>query len=379
MFLKMNRLKVFQPSLFRKNNWFGIIVVFPTILVAIYYALFASDIYISRSAFVIKSVGQRSTQATSIASLIQGGNISPAREQAYEVEAYMRSRDALNAVQKRVNLVSVYGNSAADAFARYPGLLRPNRLETLYDYYGKMNSVNLNADTGLVTLETRAFAALDAQAVNRTLLDLGEQLVNQLNERAQRQAVAENVKRVAAAEQRMRRARIALSAYRNQTALIDPSKQAAGDLEVANQLVSTKAGIDAQLQLMRRVTPGNPSIPTLQSRSEVLASQIAAQQGKVVGTSGNNIAHKLGDYENLLVEQEFATQALSAAKVALEQSDGEAAKQQFYLERVVAPDAPDMAALPNRWRSILTVAAALTFLYLIGWMFIAGILEHAPD
>lgn len=379
MFSNLRAFKMGSAIPWGRWNWFVIFVVIPTLFSAAYFGLFASEIYTSRSNFVIKSVGQKIPQSSSIFSLLQGGSVSPAREQAYEVDTYLHSRSALQAVQKRLNLRSIYSSPKADFFARYPGPLHADLAENLFDYYNDMTSIHLDSDTGIITLETRAFEAREAQAINSVLLDLGEQLVNRLNDRAQSQAVSENSKRVAAAELRMRSAREALSAYRNRTALIDPAKQASGDLEIANQLVITKTNLDAQLALMRRVTPSNPAIPALQSRSDVLAGQIVAQQGKVVGGGRGNIARKLGNYENLLVEQEFATQALAAAKTALEQSSSEAAKQQFYLERVVEPSVPDMARLPKRWRAILTVAAALTFLYLIGWMFIVGILEHAPD
>jgi capsular polysaccharide transport system permease protein len=54
-------------------------------------------------------------------------------------------------------------------------------------------------------------------------------------------------------------------------------------------------------------------------------------------------------------------------------------RQQFYLERVVEPNTPDLATLPKRFQSILIVAATLLCAYFIGWMLIVGIIEHAPD
>jgi capsular polysaccharide transport system permease protein len=87
----------------------------------------------------------------------------------------------------------------------------------------------------------------------------------------------------------------------------------------------------------------------------------------------------LGQYESLTAEQDFSVQALMAANIALEQARTEAEKQQFYLERVVEPNLPDDALLPNRWWQILSVAGMALCLYFIGWMLIVGILEHAPE
>jgi capsular polysaccharide transport system permease protein len=98
----------------------------------------------------------------------------------------------------------------------------------------------------------------------------------------------------------------------------------------------------------------------------------------VVG-SGNGIASKLGGYENLLVEQEFATENLTAANASLVQARAEAQRQQFYLERVVDPNTPDMPLLPKRFISVLIVFAASACLYFIAWMFTVGVLEHASE
>jgi capsular polysaccharide transport system permease protein len=106
--------------------------------------------------------------------------------------------------------------------------------------------------------------------------------------------------------------------------------------------------------------------------------QIASQDGRVVGND-NGIASKLGGYESLLVEQEFATQSLNAANAALVQARADAQRQQFYLERVVDPNTPDTPLLPKRLINILIVAAAALCLYFIAWMFTVGVLEHAPE
>src|SRR5205814_205485 len=125
-------------------------------------------------------------------------------------------------------------------------------------------------------------------------------------------------------------------------------------------------------------TPRNPAIPALRNRIAAMERGLAAQNGRAVGTSGG-IASKIGQYENLMVEQELATQVLTAANASLEQARSEAQRQQFYLERVVEPNLPDDATLPNRLIKILTVAAASLCLYFIGWMFVVGILEHSPE
>lgn len=107
-------------------------------------------------------------------------------------------------------------------------------------------------------------------------------------------------------------------------------------------------------------------------------AQISGQAGRATGTP-SGLASKLTQYENLLVEQEFAAQMFNTANASLEQSRAEALRQQFYLERVVEPNTPDMALLPHRLSEILTVAGVCLCLYMVGWMLVVGILEHRPE
>jgi len=160
--------------------------------------------------------------------------------------------------------------------------------------------------------------------------------------------------------------------------LLDPTKQGTGVLEISNKLISEQAGLQAQLDLMQRVAPRNPAIPTLKNRIAAVGRAVAAQNGRAVGTP-TGIASKLGSYENLQVEQEFATQMLTAANASLESARTDAQKQQFYLERVVEPNKPDDSTLPHRLKQILTAFGASLCLYFIGWMLVVGILEHSPD
>lgn len=361
-----------------RHRWFALFVVFPVLLSAVYYGIIASDQYVSESRFVIKSPGQRQSQFSSLANLIQTTGLTTGQEQANEVLEYIHSRNALEALQKRIDLRAKFMSSQIDWLSRFPAPWDEDAFEDLFKYYGKAVIARIDSETGVIVLETKAFSPKDAHDLNASLLTLSEDLVNRLNDRAQNRSIAENQKRLVGAETRLRNARIALRQYRNSEELLDPAKQATGVLEVTNRLVGEQAALRAQLELIERMAPNNPSIPTLRNRIASIGNQIAAQSGRAVGTP-SGIASKLAGYENLAVEQEFATQMLQASNTALEQARIETQKQQFYLERVVEPNTPDLPLLPKRIRQILTIAIGSICLYFIGWMLLAGIREHAPE
>ncbi|MPT49040.1 MAG: capsule biosynthesis protein [Sphingobium sp.] len=362
----------------KKRFWFILCVIVPTLLAAVYYGLFASDIYISESRFVIKSPDQKRSSSSTLANLIQTTGLSGGQEQTNEVMAYVQSRDALKALEENPGLRDRVSAHYADFLARFPRPFGGDSFEDLYKYYGKMVSARLDTETGTAVITTKAFTPQDAYQINQRLLGLSEDLVNRLNARAQTKGISEAQKQVELATDRANAARIALAEYRNAQELIDPEKQAVGVIEIANSMIAEKAALQAQLDTMQRLTPQNPSIPALRNRIGAISAQIASQDNRVVGTS-TGIASKLGGYEDLLVEQEFATESLNVANAALVQARAEAQKQQFYLERVVDPNLPDTPLLPKGLLNILVVFAAATCLYFIAWMFIVGILEHAPE
>lgn len=362
----------------RRHRWFLLFVAVPTFLAAVYYGAIASDVYVSQSRFVIKAPGQKSIGTSTLANLIQTTGFGGGEQETKEILDYLRSRDALADLQRQMNVKERYEREGADFLSRFPRPFREPSFENLYKYFQSMVSAGPDAESGVAVLQVRAFTSQDAHDINARLLALSEALVNRLNERAEKRAVAEAEQRVIQAQIRVSNARVALASFRNQQQLLDPAKQATGVLDISNKLVAERAAMQAQLDLMERVAPANPSIPALRARIAAVAAEIAAQNARVVGTP-TGIASKVGGYEKLLAEQDFAQQTLVAASTALEQARVEGQKQQFYLERVVDPNFPDAPSLPNRLTSILVVFGVSLCIYFIGWMMVVGILEHSPE
>jgi capsular polysaccharide transport system permease protein len=361
-----------------RHRFMSLFVGVPTLLAFIYYGFIATPVYVSYSSFVIKSPNQRPTQSLSLANLVQTTGFGAGSEQTKEILQYLRSRNALNDLQKRINVRDLYAERGADFFSRFPKPFGGTTFEDLFRYYNKRVTAGIDTESNMAILSVEAFRPEDAQIVNARLLDLSEDLVNRLNQRAETRAISEAERRLLQAEERVRNARISLSAFRNQSNIIDPERQAQGVLEISNRLVTEQAALQAQLDLMVQVAPQNPAIPALRERIAAIGTAIEKQNSRAVG-SPRAISSKLATFEKLQVEQEFATQMLTAANASLEQARTESQKQQFYLERVVEPNRPDDPALPNPLKQILTIFAASLCLYFIGWMLVVGILEHSPE
>lgn len=360
------------------NRWFLAVVGLPTLLAILYYGLIASDQFVSESRFVVKNRSDKPSPSAGLASLLSTTGMSMGQEQTNEVIDYIQSRDGLGDLAKKVDVKKVYSAPGADFMSRYDTFWRDDTFEHLYEYYTNRVEVHVDTKSSTAVLQVRAFSAADAQAINTRLLEQGEALVNRLNAKANSNGILEAQRRVALAEERARNARLALARYRNKESLLDPKVQGAGVLELAAKLTAERAALQSQLEVIQRVTPRNPAISALQGQIVAIGRQIDLQNSRASGTQ-NALSSKLAGYENLLAEQDFAAQALTAASASLDQARAEAARQEYYLARIVQPNRPDWAAMPRRIIQILTVAAIALCLFLIGWMLAIGILEHAPE
>jgi capsular polysaccharide transport system permease protein len=95
-----------------------------------------------------------------------------------------------------------------------------------------------------------------------------------------------------------------------------------------------------------------------------------------VAGESNSLAPKIGEYERLMLERDYAAKSLASADSALEDAQLEARKKQSYLERVVAPDTPDKAEAPRRWFMIFMVFISSLIAYGTIMLVVAGLREH---
>ncbi|MHB8843707.1 MAG: hypothetical protein ACYC7L_03075 [Nitrospirota bacterium] len=355
------------------DRLFVLAVVVPTTLAILYFGLIASDIYISESRFVVRSPQRQAP--TGLGALFQGAGFARSQDDTYSVHDFMQSRDALQELDKKLELGKAFSSSKVDIFSRFNGLGLDNSMEALYRYYQKRISIHLDTASSISTLKVSAFTADDAYRSNELLLQMGENLVNQLNERGRQDMIRYARSEVDMAEQKAKAAALALSNYRSRHAIYDPERQSTLQLQQIAKLQDELIATQSQLGQVRTFTPDNPQVPALQQRVKTLEADIASEMSKVAGGDGS-LTKKAAEYERLSLERVYAEKQLAAALTSLEQARSDAERQQLYLGRIVQPSKPDMAMEPRRLRGIL----ATFLLGMIAWgvltILIAGIREH---
>lgn len=345
----------------------------PTTIATIYYGLVASDVYVSESRFVVRSA-QRQSQTSVVGALLQGTGFARAQDDTYPVIDYIQSRDALTELNRGNYLLDAYSNRG-DIISRFNSGL-DDSFEALWKYYGKhVVSIDFDSTSAITTLQVRAFTSKDAEKINQTLLEISERLVNRMNERASSDTVQFAQREVSLAAAKAKDAAAALAAYRNSFTVFDPEKQSALQLQQVTSLQSQMFAAQTQLMQLQSISPQNPQVPVLKTNIESLQKQIQAATGGVTGGK-DSLSQKAANYARLQLDAQFSDKQLGSAMSALENARAEAERKQLYLERLVQPNAPDVAIEPKRLKSVFEVFALGMIVWGVLTLLLAGVREH---
>lgn len=345
----------------------------PTWLAALYFGLISADQYQSEARFVVKSA--TSQNAPPGLSMLRSLGLGRSQGDAYAVQDFITSRDAIARLSPLLPLEKIYGAADADFLARFPSILYRNNEERFYAYFQHMVSVVHLTSTGVTTLKVRAFEPADARAIAAALLEQGEALVNRMNERGKADALRSAHAELDTAQQRLIAAQLAQTAFRNRELTIDPASNAASLGELIGQLSSELAATQAQIRELSIGSTASPQMPGLRRRVTALEQQIVEERARI-GKDSGGLAHRIADYETLKLERDFAEKRVNVAETELVRAREEAARQQLYLERVVEPNLPDYPTQPERLRLTAMVLFANLLALLIGWLVYSGLREH---
>lgn len=351
------------------------VLFLPTLLTACYFFGIAANQYESEARFVVRSA-TRPEMSGGLAFLVQLG-LARSQDDSFVVQDFMTSRDAIARLRSKLPVDTIFSRDGVDVLSRYPSIFYGSQGEEFYKYFQRMVSV-IHADkTGISTLRVRAFRGADAQDIAATLLALGEELINRINERQRADAIKDSSAALRDSQARLISAQAALTEFRNRELILDPGQNAVVLAELIARLSAELSATQAQIIEMKISSSATPQIAVLQRKESALGDQIVRERSRIA-TGADGLAARIAVYERLSLEREFANRVLNAAEAELVRARSEAARKQLYLERVVEPHLADHSTQPKRIRSVLTVFAANALLVLIGWLAYSGVREHGP-
>lgn len=361
-------------------------VLIPSAIAAFYYVVLASPQYQVETQFAVRGSGQSSMATMGLGSIL-GGTTSQTGD-SYVVTSYVESLQLIRDVQQElgVDLRQFYTRDHIDWLYRIDADMP---LEKFTEYWRDMTDVSFNSTTGNTTLLVYAFTAEDSKAIADAVLKVSEKLVNELSENNRKQVMQVASKQVDRAEERLRKVQGEIRRLRVEEKITDPATL----ISLQNQVTS---GIQSQLTtlktrmtaLMKSVSADAPQAKVLKKQIEAQEEQLKTHEAQLGAAMGKdpkdmsaeekaNLAEVLNKFEELTIEQSFATQAYTTALAAFETAIVEAQRQERYFATFVSPTRPEIALYPMRYLDTFIAFIVLLAAWMVTQFLYRSFRDHA--
>jgi len=359
-------------------------VLVPAFAATIYFAIIASGQLAAEARFAVRQIDFDSSDTTASASNTSidsngtGVNFSftAPGQNAYIVTSYIRSRAIVDDLSKKLNLREIFRRPEADFWAR---LKRNASIDDLTDYWQSMVTTYIDAPSGIVTLKVRAFRADDAVMLAKAVLDLSETLVNDISDRARRDAMQMSEQEVRRTYEMTLAALGDLRQFRDSAGIIDPVQAGTQIGKLLLPLLTEKIRLENDLFVASRdLDDTAPTIKVLKTQLDTTEQQIADLRGKLTNTNGNSktLAASLAKFEELDLQRQFAEKLYTLAQADLDRARLRAARQTVYLTVFVPPSLPEESRYPRRVAFPILIFIGLTIVWSIGAMIFASVEDH---
>lgn len=355
----------------------GLFVLLPTAVVGIYLFAFAADQYVVEARFAIRGEVEPMGNVAlgEFSSLIQKNN----SQDSYIVQEYIQSQPMLESAQKELNVVRMFTRDEADFWTRYSG---DKPIEELLKYWRKRVQVHIDLISGVMTLTVRAFTPDDALAIGQHVVARAEALINAISSRAQQDMLKHSKDDLAATEERLRKAHLALREFRNRWGIIDPAKSAEATMTTLLSLRKDKIKSENDLQVLRGsgLDEKSRSIQTILASLTATNQQIKQLEDTLtsdgVAVGGRPVSEAILEYEGLMVERTIAEKLNDSATMMLDRARVAANRQHVYLAVFVPPTRPELSTVPMRGHALFVAFFAFMVIWGCSSLLIAGVKDH---
>jgi len=362
-----------KQSSFTSKYLHWILCLVAIVVVSCYWALWASDRYVSHANVVLESP-QISSPTLSFSSLLTG-NASANLADMLLLRDYLRSVDMLKLLIDEVDFRNHYANSGADFFSALNDENAP--LEELHEYYLSRVSVELDDYAGVLRVDVEAFTPEKAHQIAQLLLEQGERHMNAMGQRLAEEQVRFLEQQVALLEDKFQRTRDALLDYQNANGLVSPT----GTVESLNSVVASLEGQLAVAKARKSALASyqsarSPEMVRVESEIRALKDQIGQERERLARQSGNALNSISSEYQNLMLRAQFAQDSYSGALAALENTRIEAARKLKQVSILQTPTLPEYPEQPERLYNSVVFAVIALFVTLILNMLILIVKDH---
>ncbi|HEV2300802.1 MAG TPA: hypothetical protein VGR91_04460 [Stellaceae bacterium] len=288
---------------------------------------------------------------------------------------YIQSPALLKKLDAELHLRDYYSGSKVDYLSR---MNKNASFEKFLFYYNWYVSASYSLG-GYLTVDVEAFDPKFTLELSQAIVKASDRMINDLTARARQNEVKYAQDELTRQEERLRKARLALTSFQNAHTDINPPASANQFTGIVGKLQSDLSAARTQLSdTLSYMSPNSPQVATIKFKIAALEKQLKEQRQQLANNGGGIPYSKiLEEYSRLQVNEEFAKNAYQAAQQGLEVARADAARQQSYLVDFAPPYLPDKASLTVPILYTLTVFAASLVLFGIGSLIAAAFRDHA--
>lgn len=356
---------------FLKRNPFWAIAAIATVLAAIYWAMLATDRYVSRAHIVLQTPEIVPT-GLNVSSLLAGTSGSG---DLLLLKDHLESVAMLRKLQEKLDLRSHYAQGNIDWLSRMDSADLP--IEKFHDYIKSRITITFDDYASLLQIEVQAYSPEMAQAITQALLDEGEKHMNLMGQRLAEEQLAFIETQVTELEQRLFKARDALLAYQNEYGLVAPTQTVEAIFATVSRLEGELAVLRARISAQSTYQSDNsPELRRLKAEATALENQIELEKRKLAQENGNALNEVSSEYETLELKAKFALELYSTALTTLETTRVEAARKLKQVSILEYPTLAEYATRPDRTYNITVFAIFAVLFAAIAQLVVTVVRDH---
>lgn len=362
-FLKKERFKRICRSILRMKIL--AIAILASLLAIIYWAVIASDRYVSEAHVLIQRTDMASSQAMDFSALLSGGD-GVSRSDQMLLRNRLLSLDMLQLLDKELGLREHYSSHDHDILSRM--FFHDASLEFFHKHFLSRVSVEYDEYAGVLVIQAQAYDPEMAQKITAALVREGERFMNAMGHQLAAEQVSFLEKQVEQRGQHALDARQRMLAFQNAKGLISPQSAAENLAAVVNKLEAQLTELNARkAALLGYLAPSAPGVVEVDLQIQAVEKQIKAEQTRLTSAKGQSLNKTVEEYQRLEQEALFMQDAYKSALVALEKGRVEATRTLKMVLVLQSPSLPEYPMQPRRLYNIVS--------FLIGALLLAGLAQ----
>jgi len=331
-------------------------VILPTFLAGYYFAVMATPMYSSNSAFLILSADSGGGGQGGLGGLIPSQFATG--QDAIATQEYLESKDATLRLDREQDYLAHFSQPRIDPVQR----LEPDAsTEDLYSHFRDHVKIGYDPTEGVMRMEVIAADPETSVRFNEQLIAYAEERVDELSRDKRNDAVKTAAESLEQAKAERREAQERLVALQEES-ILDPEGEIAGIRNLINtvelQLQEKELALSVQNNNPR---PNAARVEALESEIEVLRTELERQKRRLTDAAAGerSLASKTAAIQMAQADLATADLVLQSALESMRMSEIEANKQVRYLTVSARPVVPQEAAYPKVFEN--TVLAFLIF------------------